>query len=68
MNTVEIVIEGMSCQHCVGSVEKAIKELDGIQNIKVNLQNKKAVVEFNESKVDIDRIKKAVKECGYDPA
>ena len=68
MSTVEIVIEGMSCQHCVGSVEKAIKELDGVKSVKVDLQNKKAVVEFNESEVDLNMMKKAVRECGYDPA
>ena len=67
MNTVEIVIEGMSCQHCAGSVEKTIKELDGVQSVKVDLQNKKAVVEFNESEVDLNMIKKAVTESGYNP-
>jgi len=57
----------MSCQHCAGTVEKALRELEGVQSVSVDLQNKRAMIEFSESEVNMARIKEAVKECGYDP-
>ena len=36
------IIEGMSCNHCVKRVENALKELEGVQDVKVNLKKKTA--------------------------
>ena len=57
-----IKIEGMSCQHCVMAVKKEIQKLD-VQNLDVKIGE--AIVEFDESKVNEDKIKNAVKEAGY---
>ncbi|HLR35226.1 MAG TPA: cation transporter [Tissierellales bacterium] len=59
-----ITIEGMSCGHCVAAVEKALKELDNISKVDVNLENKKAQVEgvnLNDSV-----LKKVIDEAGYE--
>lgn len=34
----EFAINGMSCNHCVATVEKAINQLDGIDKVKINLK------------------------------
>ncbi len=57
-----IKVKGMSCQHCVMAVTKALKEVEGLENVAVDLEKGEAV--FNETKpVDkaliIDKIKKA---------
>jgi len=31
-------VKGMSCQHCVMSVKKALDQLDGVQNVEVDLK------------------------------
>ena len=55
-------IEGMSCQHCVMAVRKEIQKLD-VQNLNVKIGE--AIVEFDESKVNVGSIKSAIKEAGY---
>lgn len=37
-----IRIKGMSCQHCVDSVTKALSAIDGVTNVTVNLENGEA--------------------------
>ncbi|KKG09236.1 COP associated protein [Methanosarcina sp. 2.H.A.1B.4] len=62
-----IKVEGMSCGHCVMRVKKAIEGLEGVTKVDVSLENKQAVVEFDEGKIDVEKIKAVVKETGYEP-
>jgi len=60
-----IKVKGMSCQHCVMSVTKALNQLEGIQSIQVDLQ--KGEVRFDNSKgVPSNRIEKAISDAGYE--
>ncbi|MBV1820613.1 copper ion binding protein [Bacteroidales bacterium MSK.15.36] len=59
-----ILIEGMSCGHCVKAVKEALKELDGVKSVVVDLEGKKAVVEGDN--LDDNKIKEAIDEAGYD--
>ena len=54
----------MSCGHCVKAVEEALKELDGVKSVVVDLEGKKAVVEGDN--LDDNKIKEAIDEAGYD--
>ena len=57
-------VKGMSCQHCVMSVTKALSQLDGIKNVQVDLA--KGEVRFDNTKeVASSRIAKAIAETGY---
>ena len=57
-----IKIDGMSCQHCVMAVKKEIQKLD-IKNLEVKIGE--ASVEFDESIVDGQSIRKAIEDAGY---
>jgi copper chaperone len=58
-------VKGMSCQHCVMSVTKALNQLDGIQNVQVDLR--KGEVSFENTKgVVLNRIEKAITDAGYE--
>lgn len=59
-------VKGMSCGHCKMAVTNALKELDGVSAVSVDLENGKAAVEYDESKVQYDKMKDAVEEQGYD--
>jgi copper chaperone len=62
-----ITIKGMSCQHCVMAVTKALNGIDGITDVKVNLESGKAT--FVETKsVDLETITAAIRKAGYDVA
>ena len=54
----------MSCGHCVMRVKKAIEGVQGVKKVDVSLENKQAVVEFDEGKTDVENIKAAIKETG----
>jgi copper chaperone len=58
-------VKGMSCQHCVMSVTKALNQLEGIQNVQVDLQ--KEEFRFDNTKaLALNRIEKAIEEAGYE--
>jgi copper ion binding protein len=61
----KILIEGMSCGHCVRHVTEALSELNGVSNVNVNLEAKTAVIEAG-AEVSNDAIKAAIEDAGYD--
>jgi copper chaperone len=60
-----LTVEGMSCNHCKNAVESAVKALPGITTAEVDLAAKSLRVEFDETKVSLSAIKKAVEEEGF---
>ncbi|WP_406660707.1 copper ion binding protein [Methanolobus sp. ZRKC3] len=60
-----IKIEGMACGHCRATVEKAISSVPGVQQAKVSLEDKNAVVDYDPEVADIKAIKDAVTDAGY---
>jgi copper chaperone len=62
-----IKIEGMSCNHCVMAVTKALSGIDGIGNVKVDLAKGEAT--FDEAKpVDRAIIRERIKKAGFEVA
>jgi formate dehydrogenase gamma subunit len=60
-----IKVKGMSCQHCVISVSKALAQLEGIKNVQVDLA--KGEVRFdNPKEIASSRIEKAISDAGYE--
>lgn len=60
-----INIGGMHCDMCVASIEKGLKELDGIISVAVSLNDSNAVVSYDAAKVDKAKIEKAIEARGY---
>lgn len=59
-------VEGMSCAHCVNAVESSVGELQGVSSVKVDLENGKVDVNFDDSKTSLDAIKETIEDQGYD--
>ena len=60
-------IKGMSCQHCVKAVTKALNEIEGIEGVNVDLSKGEAT--FSETRpVDMETIKERIKKAGYEVA
>ena len=57
-------VEGMSCNHCVASVRKALEGLDGVREADVSLDDKKVRVELDKDLAD-EALVKAVEDAGY---
>jgi len=58
-------IEGMTCAACAKAVERATKKLDGVEESSVNLATEKMNISFDEEKVTVEDIQKAVEKAGY---
>jgi len=58
-------IEGMHCAGCVNSVEKSLKELDGVEDVTVNLASESARVAYDPNLVNMDDFEEAVANSGY---
>lgn len=64
MKNITLQVEGMSCQHCVNSIEGALKEIGAVG--KVDLKNDSVEVSFDENQISVDRIKETIEEQGYE--
>jgi copper chaperone len=63
MAEITLTIEGMSCQHCVMSVKKAVEKIRGVASAEVSIGNAKVL--FDESKTNRNEIAKAVADAGF---
>lgn len=61
---ITLTVEGMSCGHCSGTVQKTLEEINGISNVSVDLNEKKA--SFNTDTPElVDKAIKKINEAGY---
>lgn len=65
LQTIRIPVEGMSCVSCAASVKRALKGIEGVQQVEVSLENREAVVRFSPEKVTTDRLESAINGLGY---
>ena len=62
MQTTTLSVTGMTCQHCVAAVSKALQAVPGVQNAQVDLAQGKAVVDGN---APAQALIDAVTQAGY---
>ncbi|REJ33488.1 MAG: heavy metal-binding protein [Bacillota bacterium] len=60
---VKLKVDGMTCAHCKAAVEKAIKEVLGVEDVEVSLDDGFAVVRGS---AEPKELVEAVKEAGYE--
>jgi len=60
-----IKIKGMSCNHCVVAVSKALNEIEGIKDVKVDLQKGEATFE-EPMPLDMNIVRERIKKAGYE--
>lgn len=59
-----IKIKGMSCNHCVMAVTRALSAVEGVADVKVSLEAGEAI--FEERKpVDMDAVREKIEKAGY---
>ena len=64
--TTVLKVEGMSCQDCVNSINKAVGELNGVEKVSVDLKGKTVSVDYIQDQVGLDRIKDVIEDQGYE--
>ncbi|MDP2470327.1 MAG: heavy-metal-associated domain-containing protein [Candidatus Palauibacterales bacterium] len=63
MGTIELKIDGMSCEHCVARVKKALAAVSGVSSAEVRLDAASATVTGDN--VSFDDLVQAVDRAGY---
>ena len=66
MMTITLQVQGMTCGHCKAAVTNALQALDGVSHVEVHLQEGTVDVEYDETKVSVEKLKEAIEEQGYD--
>ena len=62
---ITLAVNGMTCASCERHIESEVVKLSGVTSVKASYQNKSAIVEFNPSKVDENKIIAAINSTGY---
>ena len=65
--TKTMIVEGMSCGHCTGRVQKALEAVEGVASVEMSLEEKSARIVLNKE-VPEEELKNAVTEAGYEVA
>ncbi len=64
-SAISLKVEGMHCGMCVSRIEKALKELDGVSEATVSLEENRANVRYESGSVKTEELIAAVEESGY---
>ncbi|MGB9730710.1 MULTISPECIES: copper ion binding protein [Calditerrivibrio] len=59
-------VTGMTCHHCKMAVEKEVGNVDGVISVVAFPKENMVEVEFDETKADLEKIKEAIDEAGYE--
>lgn len=66
MSKEKIKIDGMSCNHCVARIEKAVSDLDGVEKFKIKLKDAEGKIKFDETKIPLEKVMEVITELGYE--
>ena len=58
-----IIIDGMTCNHCVDSITKTLNKINGVKVMNINLDSKKAEINCSNDKIGL--VKKTIESLGF---
>jgi copper chaperone len=61
-----LIVDGMSCGHCVETITNAVGKVAGVNKVVVNLDDKSVFVDFDESNISLDKISACITEVGFE--
>lgn len=59
-------IDGMHCTSCAMNIDFDLEDLEGVKSVKTNYAKQESEVEFEEEKVNLEKIFETIKKSGYD--
>ena len=65
MNKIILSINGMTCSACSNGLEKYLSKQEGINSVSVNLIMANALIEYDEKKLNQEKIEQFIKEAGF---
>ncbi len=61
---ISITVEGLTADNCQ-AIKQALEIINGVENIIVNIDNKKIVIEYVDEKIDEQLIRETIEDEGY---
>ena len=68
METTRIKVGGMTCSGCVASVTRALRAIEGVDNVDVSLDDGQANVRYDPARVNEVKLRSAIEDAGFDAA
>lgn len=65
MAQVTLQVDGMTCGHCRETVARALRGMDGVSGVQVDLERGTATVTYDEAKTGPDAFAQAITAAGY---
>lgn len=65
METIVLNVEGISCNHCVGTIKEALSDLNGVEHTKVNIDDGTVEVVCDSKETEALALAKAIEQAGY---
>ena len=66
MDSIILKINGMKCTGCSQRVEKALKNMDGIEDASVNLESRTANITYNKDDISYQEICETILDLGFE--
>ena len=62
---VTLRVRGMTCGACAVSIEKALKEADGVVDARVSYKRREAWIKYDDQKITVTRLREIIKSLGF---
>lgn len=66
MKKLTLQLEDLVCPSCVKKIESTLKKQDGVNEVNVLFNSSKAKIEYDEDKINSDKITKVIIDLGFD--
>jgi P-type Cu+ transporter len=66
MSAIDLPIQGMHCQGCVDTITRAVRSAPGVHNVRVSLEDGRAIIEFDENSISREELIARIKAAGYE--
>ena len=60
-----VPVVGMACASCSANVENKLRSLPGVNDVSVSLIGRSAMIDYDESKISLEAMKKEINSIGY---
>jgi copper chaperone len=65
MATTILNVPDISCEHCQRTITNALTPVEGVRKVSVDISTKRVRVDYDETRVDIERLKAVLQEEDY---
>ena len=63
--TLVLKVSGMHCEGCSQSIQNSLSKVNGLKNVKSDFTNGEVRMEFDEGKVNLEKIREAIRKAGF---